>query len=185
MSALALFAAQKGIQTGFAMKEAFDAQAQAELASASIEHQMEEIKQRTQMQIQNIWQASAKIEANQKAAFIAGGVELTGSAMSVVSDTLNNAAMAAYVRQRETDYEMMSLEMKQEQYDKMASNETLLLNLSAAALGGAGGFMGDMYSYNRRSTRDAGTQGIGGGSTPSSGGGTYRGDSVVGLGGSN
>jgi hypothetical protein len=163
MSALALFAAQRGIQTGFAIKEAFDAQAQAEMQSASIERQMVEIEERTKMQIQNIWQGSEKVEANQKAAFIAGGVELTGSAMSVISDTLNNAARAAYIRQRESDYDLMSLSMEQTQYDKMASNETLWLNIAAAGLGGASGFMSDVYANNRRSTRDAGATGIGGG----------------------
>lgn len=179
MSALALFAAQKGIQTGFAMKDAFDSQAQAEMSSAAIERQMTEIQERTKMQIQNIWQSAAKVEGGQKAAFISGGVELTGSAMSVVSDTLNNAAMSAYIRQRETDYEMMSLDMKQEQFDKMASNETLLLNLSAAALGGAGGFMQDMYSNNRKSTRDAGTQGIGDSGTDAFGGTTSYSTSYI------
>lgn len=185
MSAMQLFAAQKGIETGLAMKGAFDAQATARAQAASMERQMQEIEARTRMQIQSIHQQSEKVVATQQAAFISGGVKLTGSAMSVISDTLNDAAQATYIRQRETDYDLIGLSMEKASFDKMASDETLLLGLTAAGIQGAAGLALAKYQYGRKSTRDTGTTSIGGGgpATSSNGGaGSYAGGGSSGIG---
>lgn len=184
MSALAIFAAQRGLQTALEIKQARDAQVQAEFSAAAIERQMGEIQDRTKEQVNNIWAQAEKVSAIQQGAFISGGVELTGSALSVVSDTMNNAARAAYIRQRETDYEMIGLAFNKGQYEQMASDETLLLRIGAAGVNGVAGLMQDKYAYNRRSLRDAGTSGIGDDSGSAPSGRAYRGDSVAALGGS-
>lgn len=161
--AMALFAAQRGIETGLAMKGAFDSQAMARAQSANMERQMSEIEARSKMQLQNIYQQSDKVVATQQAAFITGGVKLSGSAMSVISDTLNDAAQAAYIRQRETDYDLMSLSIEKAGYDQMASNESLLLNLGVAGVNGVASLALDKYKYDRATTKERGATKIGGG----------------------
>jgi hypothetical protein len=168
-SSVALLAASHGIDTALKIKNAFDEQVQAKFLSLGLEKQMQEIEARTQMQIQNIYKQSDKIVAQQEAAFISGGVELSGSAMSVISDTINNAAEASYIRQREADYELLGIAMKKSQYDSMASNETLLFSLAAAGIGGTAGVATDMYKLNRSSTRDRGASGIGAGGPQTAG----------------
>lgn len=164
-NAMAIFAAQRGLETGLAMKSAFDSQAQAEMQSANFEYQMSEIRSRTDTQIANIYQQGEKVAAEQTASFIKGGVELSGSAMSVISDTLNNAAKAAYIRQRETDYELIGIAGQKGYYDQMASNESLWLNLTAVGLNGVASYAGDKYAYNKQHTKNVG----GGGATKTSG----------------
>ena len=161
MSAMALFAAQRGIETGLAMKGAFDSQQLALQQSANLEMQMEEIQTRTNMQIQNIYQKSEKVVAAQEAAFTKAGVQISGSAMSVISDTLNDAAKSAYIRQRETDYDLMGISMDKAHYDRMGSTETLLLNLGAAGLKGYAGHKKDQFNYARKSIRNIGAAGLG------------------------
>src|SRR5688500_6321141 len=136
ITAMQMFAARRGLETGLAMNDAFQQQAQAELNSQALEIQMQEIETRTKMQIQNIYQQSEKVQSHQVAAFISGGVELSGSAMTVISDTIHAAAEAAYVRQRVSDYDRMGIAMEQHKFEQMASNETLYLNLAAATIGG-------------------------------------------------
>lgn len=155
--AMALFAAQRGIETSLAVKGAMDAQVIAKYQSAAIENQMNEIENRTKIQIQQIHQQSDKVVASQQEAFISGGVRLSGSAMSVISDTLNNAAQSAYIRQRETSYELIGSAMEKANYDKMASNETLMLNIGGSMLLGAASLGGDKYKYEQAKTRNVGT----------------------------
>lgn len=142
--AMAMFAAQRGAETAIKWNEAFQAQAQAQLQSGALQMQMEEIQLRTDMQIRNIYKTSEKVQSAQTAAFTAGGVEISGSAMSVISDTINNAAEAAYIRQREANYDLLSTGMEKYKYDQMGSNETLMLKLATATIGGAKDFASDM-----------------------------------------
>lgn len=139
-ASLAMMGAKAGFETAVAFNQAFQSQAQAQLQSGALQRQMEEIDLRTKMQIRNIYKQSEKVQSAQTAAFTAGGVELSGSAMSVVSDTINDAAEAAYIRQRESDYDLMVIGMQKHGYDKMASNETLMLNLASATIGGVTSF---------------------------------------------
>jgi hypothetical protein len=166
--AMAIFAAQRGLETGLQMKSAFDAQATAAIQASMLEMQMQEIESRTQMQIQNIYKQGEKVVSEQQAAFIKGGVELSGSAMSVISDTLNDAATAAYIRQRESDYELIGIAGQKGYYEQMASNENLWLNLTAAGINGVAGVAGDMYKYKQAHTKKiGGTEGISSGGTSS------------------
>lgn len=146
-----MFAAQRGVETAVKFNEVFRQQAQAQLQSGQLARQMEEIESRTKMQLQNIYQASEKVQSAQISAFVSGGVELSGSAMSVISDTINDAAEAAYIRQRESDYDRMSIGIEKFAYDDMASNETMMLGLAAATLGGAASFGGDMARQGKGS----------------------------------
>lgn len=159
--ALTLFAVQRGMQAGAGIGDAFKQQAYAALKSDMMQRQMDEIETRTKMQIENIYKQAEKVQSHQVAAFISGGVTLSGSAMSVVSDTMADAAQAAYIRQRESDYDVSSLMIEKSQYDAAASSETLMLNIAASSIGAYASFKGDEYRYGRKSLRDVGpAQGI-------------------------
>lgn len=160
-STMALFAASRGLQTGAAMGEAFAHQTFAKLKSDAIDMRMREISARADSEIKNIYAQGEKVVAEQTAAFTKGGVEISGSAMTAISDTLANAAEAAYVRRREADYELIGLAMERAQMDYMASNEALLMNLTSAGLQGAMGYQTDKFKYGRSSLRDRGASGIG------------------------
>lgn len=151
MSAGAIFAVSRGLEVASGINSAFQEQAYASIQEGLISRQMDEINTRTNMQIAQINQQAEKVSATQQAAFISGGVQVTGSAMDVISDTLNDAAQSAYIRRREADYDLMGLAMNKQQYHSMASNETLLLKSAAATLGGAAGFAKDMAMYSKGS----------------------------------
>lgn len=161
-STMAMFAASRGMQTGAAMGEAFARQAYAELKSEVIDTRMSEISSRADAEIRNIYAQGEKVVSEQVSAFTKGGVEISGSAMTVISETLANAAEAAYIRRREADYELMGLGMEQAQMDQMASNEALLMNLASAGMQGASGYQMDKFAYNRSSIRNRGATGLGG-----------------------
>jgi hypothetical protein len=155
-ASLAMMGAKHAAGTAIGWYEAFQSQAQAQLQSGALQYQMDEIESRTKQQIQNIYKYSDKVTSNQEAAFQSAGVEMSGSAMSVVSDTLNNAAEAAYIRQRESDYDLLSVGMEKYKYDQMASNETLLLNLATTTIGGAKGFASDYADSQKAHTKNRG-----------------------------
>jgi hypothetical protein len=127
-------------------------QAYAEFQSGMMERQMAEINARTGMQIASVNASAEKVVAVQEAAFANAGVKLSGSAMSVVSDTMNDAAQAAYIRRREADYALMSTSIEKSQYDFMAKNEQMYLKMAGAGLGAAAGYGKDMYGYNKAHT---------------------------------
>lgn len=142
-------AAARGLEFAGAMYGAYQDQAYAAIQAGNMQRQMEEIEARTKMELVQINLQSEKVVANQQAAFISGGVELSGSAMSVVSDTLNDAAQAAYIRRREADYDLGSLAIEKAQYKSAASSETLMLKIAAAGVGTVANHYKDKYNYNR------------------------------------
>lgn len=156
MSALALMGIQRGMQAGQGIGDAFRAQAAAEIQAMNLERQIAEIEGRNKLALQEIYKQGDEVAAEQIGAFISGGVELTGSAMSVVSDTLNNAAKSAFMRQREVDYTLGSLEMEKKQFERAASTTNLLLNMGTAVMGAGTNFAGDYYENERNSLRERG-----------------------------
>ncbi len=149
VSSKALYGGVAGIEMAMSLNSAFQEQAYAQLQSDMMQRQMDEIESRTQIEIYNINKSSEKVVANQQAAFIMGGVELSGSAMNVISDTMNDAAEAAYIRQRETDYEMVSSTMEKTAFDRAASTEAFTLKMLAAGLGSATGYAKNMAAHNK------------------------------------
>lgn len=159
-AALALMAGQHATGTLMGIKGAFDARAAAEIASMQIQMQKDEIAARTKMQIGQIHRQAEKVVASQEASFISGGVTLSGSAMSVISDTINDAAMATYIRQRESDYELMGLSMQQSEYDSAASDKALWMNIGTSVLGGAAGMASSYAQHSRANTQNRGATGL-------------------------
>lgn len=156
MSALALMGIQRGMQAGQGIGDAFRAQAAAEIQAMNLDRQIAEIEGRNKLALQEIYKKGDEVVAEQTAAFISGGVDMTGSAMSVVSDTLNNAAKSAFMRQREVDYTLGSLEMQKRQFERDASTTNLLLRMGTSVLGAGSGMASDYYAEKRASLRDRG-----------------------------
>lgn len=153
--------AATGIDLGLKMGEAFQQQYAAQAASFNLQRQMDEIDWRTDAAIQDIYKTSEKVQSNQVAAFIKGGVEISGSALSVLSDTISDAASAAYIRQRESDYDKLGLAISKAGYDRMASNEALLLNMGSTAIGGISKAATAKYGNNKADVRNRGAAGLG------------------------
>lgn len=156
MSAIALMGISRGMEAMKGIGDAYRAQAAAEVASMNIARQIEEIEGRNSLALQEIYKQGDEAVAEQSAAFISGGVELSGSAMSVLSDTLNNAAKASYMRQRETDYQVGSLMIEKGAYDSAASNKNLYMNMASSILGAGAGMAGDYARYNSQYSRHRG-----------------------------
>ena len=141
----AALAAAAGLQLAAGINTAFQEQAFAQLQSFNIKRQMDEIEDRTNIEIGKINQKAEKVVASQTAAYISSGVELSGSAMSIVSDTLSDAAQETFMRQRETDYTLMSMGMEKHQMDKMGSNEAMLMKIGTSAIGAGTSYAGAKY----------------------------------------
>jgi hypothetical protein len=149
MAAPALFAAQAGLKTFQGIQQAYQMKAMAELKLEALDMQTAEMQARTRMQIDKIHQRSDQIRSEQEAAFVKSGVTMSGSAMSVVSDTLSQAAEAAYIRQRETNYDIMSLAGEKAAAKSAASNSQLLFNIATSAAGGVQTYFESMKNYNQ------------------------------------
>jgi hypothetical protein len=161
MSAQAIFAVSRGLEAASGINSAFQEQAYAQLQEGLIQKQMDEINTRTNMQIAQINKEAEKFTAKQEVGFISGGVELTGTPMNVISDSLNDAAQAAYIRRREADYDLMGLAMDKSQYHRMASNETLILKAATATIGATAGYAADKAMYGKGAGKTRSANGIG------------------------
>jgi hypothetical protein len=151
---------QRGMEAGQNIGEAYRQHAFAAAKQDELTRKMDEIESRTKMNIQDIAAKRERVQSEQVAAFVSAGVELTGSPMSVVSDTLNEAAQAAFIMQREADYDMISAAKEQAQIKEAGSRMNLMLNIAAATVGGYANYKADTYKYNmaqpRSSNRAAG-----------------------------
>jgi hypothetical protein len=156
MGAAALYAIQAGAQGFQSINEAFKAQALAELQVMGIERQMSEMQQRNQMQQKAIEEKGSQAIAEQTAAFVQSGVKLTGSPMTVLSDTIADAAEAAYIQQRETDYTLTNLAVDKSIAERAASNQQLILNIAAGAVGAAGTYAKSLQAQNSGVTKNRG-----------------------------
>ena len=151
-SALAIFAASRGMEAGQGISEAYKQKLFAKLQADAIKNQINEIDKRASIEIGQIFEQGGRVAAEQKAAYIKGGVELEGSAMDVISDTLSDAAEAAYIRRREADYEIVGLEMQRGSLKEAASDMNFYLSSLSSIMGAGAGFAGDMHSYNKGSS---------------------------------
>lgn len=161
-NALALFAISRGLQANQQIKDAYQQQVVARLSAESIQRQMDEINDRTNIEIANINKQRDRTLSEQQASYIYSGASMTGSAMSVLSDTISQAAEATYIARRETDYELQNLAAKKAGFDYAARNRELLDNLLAIGLNTGAGYVSDVHSYNRANTRTRGASGLGG-----------------------
>lgn len=151
-SSLAIFAAARGMEAGQGIADAYKTKVFAELQYNAVQSQIEEIDKRASIEIGQTFSQGERIVAEQTAAFVKGGVELEGSAMDVISDTMSDAAEAAYIRRREADYEIVGLEMQKASLKEASSDLNFYLN-SLSAVGGAyAGYQTDLMRYNKGSS---------------------------------
>jgi len=161
-NALAIFAASRGIQAGQGLGDAYKTKLFSSLQAEAVKNQIHEVDKRASIEIGQIFAQGERVASEQTAAFIKGGVELEGTAMDVLSDTMSDAAEAAYIRRREADYEIVGLEMQRASLKEASSDMNFFLN-SLSAVGGAyAGYMGDKAMYERGTLRNRGTSGTGG-----------------------
>lgn len=152
MASLAIFAAARGMEAGQGISEAYKQKVFASLQADAVKNQIKEIDKRASIEIGQVFEQGERVVAEQTAAFIKGGVDLSGSAMDVISDTMSDAAEAAYVRRREADYEMIGLKMQEASLREAGSDLNFFLNSLSAVGGAAANFAGDYAMYNKGSS---------------------------------
>jgi len=154
-NALSIFAMQRGMEGGQGIGEAYKQHAFSQLRADEFDRKMQEMNDRTKYNIANIDAKRERVQSELLSAFISGGVEMTGSAMSVVADTLNEAAQAAYIMQRESDYDMISASKEKAQIKEAGSRMNMLLNMAAASVGSYANYKADSYKYNMATPRSS------------------------------
>ena len=161
MTSQQLYAMQAGAETGQAIGAALQAQVFHELQAGSIQRQMDELAIRNRNNQQQIYKGAEKVQSQQQAAYTAGGVDVSGSAMSVISDTLSNAAQAAYIQQREYDYNRENMGLKQSIEENAGSDMNTFLSIAAAGVSGTAKYQASQYEYNKMNKRNTGASGLG------------------------
>lgn len=151
---------KRAIENGIGIYEAFNKQLQAQLESNNIQTAINEIEARTNIQVGNIHTQADKVLASQQAAYTKAGVTVSGSAMSVMSDTLNDAAEAIRVKQMEAGYELLGLAMKKGILDRKASSGALMSDILKTSIKSAVGLAGDFEGIKRKNSRNIGAAGI-------------------------
>lgn len=159
-SSLAVFAAARGIGAGQQIGEAYKQHIFASLQSDALQAQMREIDERATLDIEQTFREGERVVSEQTSAFVKGGVDISGSAMEVLSDTLSDAAEAAFVRRRESDFELMGLGMREAALDSLSSDMNLFLNVASAGTTAYAGFLTDEFMVNKVSLRNRGAGGI-------------------------
>ena len=159
-SSLAMMGMMRGAQAGMAVGDAYKAKLNAEMQSAAIGMQMEEISDRAEISSRNIIKQGERVQAEQQGAYIKAGVALEGSAMEVVSDTVAEAAESAMLTRRQADYDMMGLAMQQASLDEKSSDLNLLLNSTAGVGSAYAGYQTDKYNHYKGTTSNSSTKGI-------------------------
>lgn len=112
MAALAIFAAASAAKFAGSLldiQEGINSSIQQE---GMINRQMQEIRMRSEIESQQILNRGEKIAAEQKGAFIKGGVKLEGTALDVANDTMADAAEAMHMRLMEANYELLNLALQ-------------------------------------------------------------------------
>jgi hypothetical protein len=153
-SSMAIFAASRGMQAGNSMANAYKQQLFAKLQAESIQLQMSEIDRRANIEIGQVFERGERVKSEQTAAFIQGGVEIEGSAMDVLADTMANAAEAAFIRRSEADYNLKGLSMQQAGLEEQASDANFIFNVAAGGADAYAGYMQDEFQTGRRSMRN-------------------------------
>lgn len=97
---------------GADIAEGYSQWAQNSLQAASIEKRQNEISRRADVSIANLFNQGEQIASKQASAFIKSGVKLEGSALSVMSETMEQATEAARIRRMEADFEIGQMEVE-------------------------------------------------------------------------
>ena len=142
-SSLEMMGMLRSAQAGMAIGDAYKNKVNAQMQSAAIQSQMEEIDLRADMAVKDIENQGKKVVAAQEGAFIKAGVKLEGSAMEVVSDTLADAAEAAMIARRQADYDQIGLARQKASLDSQSSDINFILNSAAGAGGAYASYLGD------------------------------------------
>jgi len=154
-SSLAIMGMMRGAQAGLAVGDAYKAQVNAKTQAANIDMQMGEMDLRSDIAIKDIFKQSERVQASQVGAFSKAGVKLEGSAMDVISDTISDAAEAAMITKRQSDYDLIGLAAQKASFEEQASNINLLLNSATGAMSAYTGYMSDKRNYNKGSSSAA------------------------------
>jgi hypothetical protein len=105
---------------GAELSDSYTNWANANLQADSIESRQNEISARADMSVANIFARGEAVQGEQAAAFSKAGVKLEGSAINVLQDTADKAMEAARVRQMESDFENIQLEVRRQMFETQA-----------------------------------------------------------------
>lgn len=159
-AALGIAGISSGLQLASGVNQAFQEQAYAQLQSGMMQRQMEELEYRNKVNLRQIAEKAEKVTAAQTGAYVMAGVEISGSAMDVISDTMNDAAQAQYMRMREHEYTMSNLAMDKYNMDARGSNQALFLKIASAGLG-AGANFAQAYALSEKGSGKKTASGLG------------------------
>lgn len=124
------------MQAGKGVADAYKQRLFSRLQEDAITNQMSEITTQTNNTVTQIQAQGKKVISAQEQAYLKGGVELEGSAMDVISETMSDVAEASYARQREAGFQLEGAAMDRAKAKQAGSDLNFLLN-SAAAVGNA------------------------------------------------
>jgi len=158
-NAMALFAVQRGMQAGQGIGEAYKQQIFAELNSKALGTQMTEITDRADMRVKQTMKAGERVAAEQEAAFIKGGVDISGSAMETLANTMSEAAEAAYIQKREAGYDLIGIAGNKARLDALATDMNFFLNAGASVGTAFAGYKMDEFAVEGRSNARRGYTG--------------------------
>jgi hypothetical protein len=108
------------------------------LRAEAIKRRQDEIGERAEISLLNIAKQEKKVVAAQAGAFQKSGVKLEGSALNVLSQTVNEATEAKLMKQREASFEQSKLEVERVLSERKAENamlDTLFAIGNSAAYG--------------------------------------------------
>ena len=97
---------------GADIAEGYSKWAQNTLKANSIQKRQNEIDSRADISIANLLKQGDKVESQQATAFIKSGVKLEGSALNVMSETIEQANEAARLKRRQADFEISQMEVQ-------------------------------------------------------------------------
>lgn len=159
-NALAVFGIARGLEAAQGVTEAYQQKVFSELNAAILGDQMQSIEDDITTSLRHVKEKSKRVVSEQEMAFVKGGVELEGTAMDVIGDTVANAAEAAYLRRRQADYQLTQIAGEKAALEEASSDMNFLLNAATAVGGAYAGYLGDMASYNRLNAASLGIKPI-------------------------
>ena len=143
------------MQAGKGVGDAYKLKLFSQLKADAVANQMSQISIATDQQVRQISAQGKKVVSAQEQAFLKGGVELEGSAMDVIAETVADVAEASYIRQMESGFQLENLAMEKSRLDSEGSDINFLLNSAASVTNAYASYQGDLNNYNRATTRGA------------------------------
>ena len=98
---------------GADIAEGYNEWANASLQANALERRQQEVSRRADVSIANLLQQGEQVAASQATAFVKSGVKLEGSALNVMSETMEQANSAARVRRMEADFEISQMKVQE------------------------------------------------------------------------